>query len=525
MKKILNKHIHFSLMFSLTAICILFASCKSEEITSPVITSVRMYNASPMDTLMSVGNSKTDTLWSGRTGKYVTIIGQNLQNALSIKFNGVATKFNSALFAPNSVVVPIPDIMFSTIDTTKLYTLEYETTTGSTTFSFKLGPQAPTIKAISNVFANPGDSVYIYGTNLVLVQSFSYGGTKITSFKPNLYGTALGFKMPSPAPTTGQVVITTKTGTSNLKILALPTIAGISNENASAGDSVYIFGTYLKSIQSFTYAGTSITSFVSSANGSYVGFKLPTLTTQSGPVSITTAFGTTTIPYNINTLNYLQDGVIMNFDGNLWTFSGMEGSWGNDIKGGINNAANDRYGWFTHTTDFDGVLGTNNTQFPFYRQDAVFDAGQGGSDWNGHAFQIAENQWIPTGNLSDPVDSWAIKFEMSIAKPLNGVSICIRTDFAGDSYLFRYEPWQISASTTKNFSTKGWITVTVPLTEFRAKDDKLGLGRGASVSSLTKLVDNNGKTKLKIFAKNFGATKSATGFYGAFDNIRVVKIK
>src|ERR1035437_5045994 len=128
MKKILNKHIHFLLMSCVAVICVLFASCKSEEIGSPVISSVRMYNPSPNDTLMSVGNPKTDTtLWSGRTSKYVAIIGQNLQNALSIKFDGVAATFNNALFAPNSAVVPIPAILFSTIDVNKLYTLEYVT--------------------------------------------------------------------------------------------------------------------------------------------------------------------------------------------------------------------------------------------------------------------------------------------------------------------------------------------------------------------------------------------------------------
>jgi hypothetical protein len=91
--------------------------------------------------------------------------------------------------------------LFSTIDTTKLYTIEYTTTGGTTTFPFKLGPGAPTIAAISDVFANPGDSVFLYGTNLVLVQSFSYAGTPITSFKSNLDGTSLGFKMPAQQPT------------------------------------------------------------------------------------------------------------------------------------------------------------------------------------------------------------------------------------------------------------------------------------------------------------------------------------
>ena len=101
--------------------------------------------------------------------------------------------FNGTLFLRQQCSSANTSILFSTIDTTKLYTIEYITTGGTTTFAFKLGPGAPTIAAISNVFANPGDSVFLYGTNLVLVESFSYAGTTITSFKSNLDGTSLGF--------------------------------------------------------------------------------------------------------------------------------------------------------------------------------------------------------------------------------------------------------------------------------------------------------------------------------------------
>src|ERR1035437_6121909 len=365
MKKILNKHIHFLLMSCVAVICILFASCKSEEIGSPVITSVRMYNASPLDTLMSVGNPKTDTIWSGRTGKYVAIIGKNLQNALSIKIDGVAATFNNALFAPNSVVVPIPSIIFSTIDTTKLYTLEYVTNTGSTTFSFKLGPARPTISAISDVFASPGDSVYIYGSNLFLIQSFSYGGTKITSPKFSYDGSAIGFKMPSPAPTSGDVSITTKTGTATFKILALPTITGISNDNASPGDSVYVYGTYLKGIQSVTFSGATISSFVSATDGSSVGFIMPTITT-SGPASITTPFGISTTAYDVYNIYNVQYVAVKG--GTTSVLCNME--WGDSFGwqwwGGI-KYTNGNPAW-GGTTDFNGVLGSEtNSQFAYMK--------------------------------------------------------------------------------------------------------------------------------------------------------------
>jgi len=513
MKKILNKHIHFLLMSCVAAICILFASCKSEEIGSPVITSVRNYAASPNDTILPGAVAKA---------QWVVIEGQNLQNATQISFDGIPATFNSALFAPNSVVVQIPAILFSTIDVNKLYSIEYVTTEGSTKFAFKLGPAAPTITAISNVFANPGDSVYIYGTDFFLIKSLSYGGVTITSASLTYDGTAIGFVMPNPAPTSGDVSITTMSGTATFKILALPTITGISNENASVGDSVFVFGTYLKSIQSVSFSGATISSFVSATDGSSVGFIMPTITT-SGSASITTAFGTATtayIVYNIYNVQYVgvkTTGVLANLEwgdafGWQW-WGGVKYTTGNTAWGG--------------TTDFNGVLGSNtNSQFAYFNS-GIMKSGDGTSSWPGtYTFPIGAAQWMATENLSDLVGDWAIQFEMSVsnAKPWNGGTLCFETGFASN-YMARYEPWQITASSTKAFSTKGWQTITIPLSSFRAEDTNLGKGKGVSVTSLTNLLGSTGNTGLNIYLHNFSTSPTTTGFYGAFDNVRVVKIK
>ncbi|MFI5137979.1 MAG: glycan-binding surface protein [Sphingobacteriales bacterium] len=516
MKK--NSLIQLCLLPLLFAMVALFPACKKNSDAAPVITSVRMYHAFGKDTLLSTGNLQTDPSWTGGTNKYVVIIGQNLQNATSITIDGTPVQFNPALFSANSVVVPIPAIVFSQIDTTKLYKIFYTTKAGTAEFSFKLGAPAPTITAISNVFANPGDSVYVYGANLVLVQNFSYAGNVITSFTPSVDGTSIGFLMPATQPTK-QITVTTKFGAASATIVATPTISWISNENAEAGDSVYIHGNYLKNISSLMWAGTAITSFTTSKDTKTVAFVMPTLLAQSGPVSITTSFGTDTTPYHVNTLTYLQDGVIENMDGG-WNFNGMNGWWGSDGNAAVDDPALDVFGgWLTHTTLFDGVLGTNHTVTLFMNNGAL-KTGQGGFAG------LHSNPWIPTANLSDPVGNWALKFEFSIpsSKPWNGGSLCFKTDFAGSTYVARYEPWQISASATANYSTKGWQTVTIPLSSFRATDPTLGDGAGASVTSLGALV-GTGSTGLTIYLQNFATVTTQTGFYGGIDNVRVVKIK
>ncbi|SEM78517.1 hypothetical protein SAMN05192574_101804 [Mucilaginibacter gossypiicola] len=468
----------------------LLPACKKDKNVSapPVIANIRSYVASPNDTVLHNAVAK---------GQWVVITGQNLQNATQIYFDGVPASFNTALFASNSAVVQIPVIQFSTIDTTKLYTVKYTTTAGSTSFAFKLGPAAPTITAISNVFAAPGDSVYLYGTNLVLVQRFLYGGTQISSFKSSLDGTALGFVMPAATPT-DQIMVTAKAGSANFKIVASPTITGVSNENATPGDSVFVYGTYLKNIESLSFAGTPVTSFKSSADGSSVRFVLPALT-KSGPVSVTTKFGAAATVYNVNDV---ATGRISDWEwgGNFnWQW------WGGS--------------YYTNgSPDFPG----NSTQYMVLKT-GVLSAGEGNT-YSSYAIRMGAAQWVPSSNMNDPVDNWAFKFEVNVSKPWNGGTIDILSGI-DNSPIARWEPWQKTATITAPYTTNGWITVTIPLSSFRKADPTLGEGKGAPIAKIADLLTASGNSTCLVYIHNYGTSDTATGFYAAFDNFRVVKIK
>jgi len=498
MKKIYKINAGFFLFSVAMSLILLMTSCKKDIDQRPVITGVVNYVASPGDTALT--GVVPD-------GQWVVITGQHLQNALQIKFNGVPASYNNALFAPSSVVVQIPAIVFSTIDTNKLNTIEYTTPGGTATFSFKLTPAAPTITAISNVFAAPGDSVFIYGTNLILVQSLSYGGTNVASFKSDYYGNSLRFIMPNPAPTRGNITAITKSGTVVFKIVATPTITGISNENANTGDSVYVYGTYLKSIQSFTFAGTNITSFVSSPDGSSVGFVLPSLS-QRGPVSILTPFGTATTVYNVNDISGL--GSISNWE---WSGNFNWQWWG----GATLNSGDPNSGWPPYNVNFPG----NSSIYMSLKNNIL--APDEGNTYSNYAILMNGAQWVPTANMNDPITDWAFKMEINIPNGWNGGAVTIIS--SDETYICRWEPWQISATTTAAFKTKGWITLTIPFAEFRKTDATLGKGRGASMTKFADLLGPSGNSGCKVYMHNYSTSASATGFYGAFDNLRVVKIK
>jgi len=465
----------------------LLPACKKNAGSPPVLSAVRNYVASPNDTVLTslVAN-----------GQWVVLTGQNLQNPLRIEFDGVVAGFNSALVAPGSAVVQIPAILFSSVDTTRLYTVRYTTAAGSTSFPFKLGPAAPAITAISNVFANPGDSVFISGANLVLVQQLSYGGTVISSWHSSADGTSLGFLMPVQT-SSDQVVVVTRSGTVNFKIVATPTITGVSNENANTGDSVYVFGTYLKNIQSLSFAGADVTSFVSASDGSWVGFVLPALS-GSGPVSVTTKFGMTATVYNVNDI---ATGALSN-----WEWGGVF-NW--QWWGGASLTSG--------SPDFPG----NSSQYMVLKTGSL--ASGEGNTYSSYAILLNAAQWVPVANMGDPVGNWAFKFEVSVPGGWNGGSIDIQS--SPGTYVARWEPWQVSSTKTAAYSTKGWMTVTIPFGMFKSRDATLGDGKGASIASFADLLGASGNSACTMYIHNYGSASTATGFYGAFDNLRVVQIK
>jgi hypothetical protein len=146
-----------------------------------------------------------------------------------------------------------------------------------------------------------------------------------------------------------------------------------------------------------------------------------------------------------------------------------------------------------------------------------------GNTYSNYAILMNAAQWVPTANINDPVANWAFKMEVNIPQPWNGGSIDI---FSGNNtYICRWEPWQTTATTTAPYKTKGWITLTIPFTEFRKTDATLGEGKGASLTKFSDLVGTSGNSGCTVYIHNYSASSTATGFYGAFDNLRVVKIK
>jgi hypothetical protein len=486
-------------------VVIILPACKKEKTgAEPAITSIRNYAAAPNDTVVT-----------GITpGQWVVIHGQNLKNALHIRFDGVEASFNYAVFDNDKAVVQIPSVIpFNSVAAELLNTVTYVTTTGTTTFQFNYNYPVPVITGVSTETFFPGDSVYINGSGFFLVQSVSFAGANITKYSVDSMGTRIGFICPPLAQVPGGVITVVAKGgtatTTKTYSVGKPSIIYISNENPNAGDSVYIFGAAFKDVQTVVFAGVTISAYKVAPDYSYVAFVCPTLP-SAGIVSITTLYGTASTTFKVNDMN---TGMIGNFE---WgTYFGYAWWGGASLESG-----NPSSGW----PPYDPLLAGNPSMFMLLNGPSM-NSGDGSS--TSTAIRLQQNdgsapQCIPAANLTDLPENWALKFEMNVPKPWNGASLCIATDVSG--YMFRFEPWS-TASGAAAFQTNGWFTVTIPLAAFRANSTSLGDGRGANLSDLTKLFGPTGASHLNLYMHNYGAGATETGYYAGFDNVRIVKIK
>jgi len=486
-------------------VVIIMPACKKEKAgNEPMITSIRNYAAAPNDTVVT----------SITPGQWVVIHGQNLKNALHIRFDGVEASFNYGIFDNDKAVVQIPSVIpFNTVPAELLNTVTYVTTGGTTTYQFNFNYPVPVITGVSNETFFPGDSIYILGSSFFLVQSVKFAGASITKYNVDSMGTRIGFVCPPLAQVPGgTITVVAKGGTATTTksyAVGKPSIIYISNENPNAGDSIHILGAAFKDIQSIVFAGVTISSYNVTPDYSSLSFVCPTLSAP-GVVTITTLYGTASTTFNVNDPS---TGMIGNFE---WgTYFGYAWWGGASLESG-----NPSSGW----PPYDPLLSGNPSMFLLLNGPSM-NGGEGNN--TSTAIRLQQNdgsawQCIPAANLTDLPENWAIKFEMKVGKPWNGASLCITTDVNG--YMFRFEPWNMVTGPT-DFQTDSWITVSIPLSLFQANSATAGDGRGARLSDLTKLFGPTGASHVYMYMHNYGSGATETGYYAGFDNIRIVKIK
>jgi len=370
----------------------------------------------------------------------------------------------------------------------------------------------PVITGIRDYVAHPGDSliskvgtgqwVVITGHNLKGALDIYFDGTAAQFNDAWSSDTAAIALIPSviafpTVPTkelnTIRYVTTHGETTFSFPIVApAPSITSISDEAADVGDSVKISGLSFFFVKSLTYAGLPVTNFTTSNDGTTISLAVPSgVTNTGGVVSVTTPSGKATTTYNVHDF---VDGVFQNWD----NINGYP--WGSNTE--------------NSSIDFPGNTG-------YYNVITATNIGANDFGWynGGRGVNMNAAQWVPVADIDSSLSSYAVKFEVSVpsSTPWNGGSIFVAVNY-GFTYIARYRPWINSAGKATPFSTKGWVTVTIPLSTFLTNN-----GTGTPVPSITALVGANGNNGMNIWYINDGSSAVAA-FTMAIDNIRVVKI-
>ena len=374
--------------------------------------------------------------------------------------------------------------------------------------------QAPVITGVRYYVESPGDSIVnnlskmgkyivIEGSNLSNLVMVTFDGIPASvnqSLVSDKYAVVSMPEIPFNKVSKEKknvIQYTTTEGTTlyTINIEVPPSIVGLSTEMPVPGDTVTITGTGLYGITELNFAGVKIEKLSVDDYGKSISFVCPVLPAEGGSVTISTDRGSFTTPYKIGDIS---TGLICDFD------TKNPVGWGG---GGA-------------------IVTDNNVSFPKHwgkyglmKHDAI--APWDWQAWNSGRIIILDGlQWLPTENLDDKLESWAVKFEINVPEPWNGFYLYVSAEH--DNYKAIFAPWLKADNSTVDVKTKGWITVTVP---FSAFTNSWELGKGTAPTSIKQLLGDTGKSSFAIQTMNVGSKTSKTGFLAAIDNIRIVKIK
>lgn len=275
-----------------------------------------------------------------------------------------------------------------------------------------------------------------------------------------------------------------------------PVVTGMSNENAVGGTRVTITGNNFFFIDKVIFPGgkEATTNITSNNTGTELAVTVPADITASGTIKVVNRYGAGT---SVLLFNDFTTGVLHNGD----NVDQME--WGGE-------AVTDGAAYPGGHGKFARIKGTNI-------------AGGDGGWWNGNkSINTFAGQWVPPADMGKPLGDYALKFEIYVKVPWKSGHLYFVKD--GDwTFLADLVPWKKADGSATEFTTNGWQTMVVPLTQFRTKANGVD-GSGDPAPSLATLLKNSPTGKLNIMFVNLEST-AIDNLELNIDNIRVVKYK
>ena len=478
-----------------------FACKKNSNSAPPSVTDIRLVDPAKKDSFFT----------QAQPGTLIAIQGNNLLGVKAIYFNDTSAYFNPVYVTNNTIIVAIPSTAQTAATSPGVpSTIRIITDHGQTTFSFQLVLPAPAISSIA--VDDSGTMLVITGTNLTGVTKVTFpvgsGPTPAPSFKEDTSHRLVTAAIPSGNAYVDSVRVYCTFGVASFSYPPPMTIAAISNENATAGTTITITGTNYIGVSKVIFPGNiSATPTVNSVKQMTV--TVPAGVTTTDNLRVSGQLGTVASPQLFDSyLTFKSPGYLTTFEG---------------------NGAGDNTGFIGWTGGYADAP-TATTKYPT-GTGAVGVLLQGGtlaknagptSQANPGNLQLNDVPWV--GNTGDAISNYSLKFEIYVNNNWKAGEIWIAVGdwYVWSSYTARYAPWETAPGGV--FHPSGWITVTIPLTQFIQGNQFWQTAWTTTGAPATKFSDYP-FTSLCFMVTNdqASAVSVADGINVAIDNVRIVK--
>ncbi len=489
----------------LIAIIIIMAAliqfgCKKSESGPPMITGIRIVDSTKRDSLFT----------QAKPGTEIVIEGSNLSGLQAVFFNDTSAYFNPVYVTSTHIIVIIPATAQTAATNPKVPSvIRIVTNHGSATYSFKLYLSPPVISSIT--FDNSGTLVYINGANFEGIQKITFpvqGSDTALSYTVNKTFTQIIAAIPPGTFFNDSLRVFVTFGTGAFSYPPPMTITSVSNENGTSGTTIMISGTNLIGISKVVFPGGISGTNLQSINVNQLTVTVPAGITAPDSLRLVGVLGTATSPQLFDSyITFPSPGYLSTFEVQYATDNTGFVGW----TGGYANAA---------TTDSAYPGGTGASGVLLQQSPMSANAGPT-SQGNSGLLQLNDVHWV--GNNGMLVSNYSLKFEMYVAKTWSAGEIWIAVgDWYGwSSYTARYAPW--SSVQGGKYKPTGWVTVTIPLSQFIQGNQFWQTSWTTSGSSANHFSDYPTTGIAFCIANDQAASVPTSSISLAIDNIRIVQ--
>ena len=481
-----------------------FFSCKKNDSGTgqPVITQIRAVDSTKRDS----------TFQQAQPGALIVIQGNNLSGLQAVYFNDTSAYFNPAYATNSNVIINVPSTAQTAATNPNVpNVIRLVTNHGTATYSFKLYLNPPYINSIS--FDNSGTLVYINGGNFQGIKKITFpvpGIDTALSYTVNKTFTQIVAEIPPGTAFKDSLRVFCTFGSTAYSYPPLMSITSVSNENGVSGTTLTINGTNFIGITDVIFPGNIPGTNITPISVSQVSVTVPPGIMHPDSLRIIGGLGTATAPQLF--ASYLTHP----YPGYLSTFESKNG--GSDSTGFL--------GWTGGYAAAPATAYPNATgSVAFIDQSSPMPGNAGaGSQGNGGFIQLNDVKWV--SNTSASISGYSLKFEVYTVTPWKSGEIWV---FMGDwygwsHYMARYAPWTTAPGGV--FQPSGWVTATIPLTQFLSvTDNEWNYTTFPTSGSPASKFSDYASTALCFAVVNGAASPTipANTLNIAIDNVRIVK--